>query len=674
MAGEAAIAGTPTGTAKLRDQLLKQLAELERTVRADVEETTSFHKLNAAFDAQNETTQLLLAACEKLANAKSAMDQANFEEHTSELAYLIRHYGTTLGEGLSDKAHREKLASTRKEDDSWKHGNEQPGKRCFSSLCCQAEFPPQQKWWTDIRSRLVSQPQVLRAGKLVTSVPSEVVPGDVIFLCAGQKAVADGRVLVHTEGSVVDVAHVTQRPKDLRIVSTRNTAAASIDSANIVLKDSYMVCGAVFCAVVKSPRDPFVPPSVYSNTVTVDSGQGFQVNTTLPQGMSMSSAQSMFKALCTKAQLAPKSFSMISRLARVRTLIVPLTEEVLSKGTVPKFCTIAGRLGKAVVLVNCNCPRGAVGSLCHELGAECFDFGDFGDTAEPFECLPPEQPATADPRFEQMNSTVGIPVGGLFAQPWGCASEAAVDAETKRIADLTGQLENKKGPVALNGISQAGLLSLCRALHSTERPLLYAISGFHYPRCFRDLVFGYDQMCVDNHQGLQIPPCTTDGSVSSARGGGSPLPQAPRNTLNVHGRLSQGDARKMPGGSPGSQAPPNSNRATAVSVQSTDSSQFNLKDMMPPASRDQRGSISSVSSTIEEASDKFHVNPDKMKPRNSEASFDHLAVKQGAEARALAEVLVSVNSIGVVSEYADCVLLREDLGCLGQALEIVNRS
>jgi len=38
------------------------------------------------------------------------------------------------------------------------------------------------------------------------------------------------------------------------------------------------------------------------------------------------------------------------------------------------------------------------------------------------------------------------------------------------------------------------------------------------------------------------------------------------------------------------------------------------------------------------------------------------------------ELLVSLDSVGVVSEQADCVLLKPDLGCLGQALEIASKA
>jgi len=48
------------------------------------------------------------------------------------------------------------------------------------------------------------------------------------------------------------------------------------------------------------------------------------------------------------------------------------------------------------------------------------------------------------------------------------------------------------------------------------------------------------------------------------------------------------------------------------------------------------------------------------------------AVAKEANAR-VSELFVSLNSIGVVSENADCILLKSDLGLLAQAFEIVHR-
>lgn len=608
MAGESVVS--------LRDRLLHELTELERIVRLEDEDATLYQKRNAGFDFQNETTQLLLSVCEKLAKAKSVMDQANFEEHTSELPYLISHYCTSIATGLSESAHREKLAATF----GGARNRLPPRPKLWTTLCCNREFPPRQTWWIDTMAQLAFEPQVLRGGKIVTSSPLDVVPGDVIFIAAGQKAVADCRVLVHADQSMVDVAHVTKIPKDLRMVSTRNTAIAAIDSANIILKDSYMVSGGAFCTVVRSPSDPFVPPSVYSGNVMTNNTVGFEIDTKLPAGMSLASAKTVFKALCTKAQLAPRSFSTIAQLAKIGTLVLPLSTDVLGKGTVPNFCATASRLGKTVVLVNCNCARDAIESLCKDLGADCCEFDDLSDASElpldsACENLPPGQ-ARTDTKFDHCGSPChSVFFSGQFSQPW-CVPEAALGEEAKRISDLVNDLRAKKGPIVLHGISQAGLVSLCRKLTSESRPLLYGMNEFHYQRCFRELVFGYDLMCINASR------------LEHAFGAGG----RPADLGKIQ------ETSEVP------------TATTAVSHQRTD----------------QRDSNSSASSR-NEANDMFTVDHAAMKQRCTESSVD-VGVKQGIG------VFLSVNSIGVVSEYADCVLLRSDLGCLGQALEIVTKA
>lgn len=635
------------------ERLLDDLAALERVVQKDIEESLSFRKANASFDARDETTQLLLAVCERLATEKAAMEQASFAEHSSDLSYLCQHYGTALDGGLSDMAYRDRLQSVRMNGRAGGDPTEcrRRGRRFFA-LCCQSEFPPEQTWWLDVRKRLVPRFHALRANKLVPTFATEIVTGDVVYLAAGQKAPADGRVLVAIEGTTADVSHLTQRAADaIRPCSTQATGLTPAESSNIILKDSHLVTGAAFVLVVRGPRNPFLsvggpPPGggdVAAGTAAAPVlHEDCAVDKGVPPGMTLSACQTLFKTLCTKAHLFCRSFWALSQLTESKTLVVLVTEELLSKGTVPKFVTAAQKFGKAFVLVNCNCRKSDLESLGKQLGLDCVEFAADGDgdgEAPSLEGCPT--------KAEETDTVVG------WSGPRSLGEE-----EKAKLATLARELGSAGSPkrpgVILTCISQAGLLFLCDNVQIVDRPLVYAVSDFHFPRCFSLLVLaGRSDAGIDRYASTPVAPAPPRASVNLEQG--CSTPQSSRVVSSP--RPPEANAASSGSVSPAVNKTPNPNPTRNPSlVHSSDGSDHPIFE--PPIMT----SMASLNSlrTVDPAS-VLNVS----QPRRRSLLKDQTAMPSTTE------LVVSLNSIGVVSEHSDCVLLQSDLGLLGQALEIV---
>ena len=75
------------------------------------------------------------------------------------------------------------------------------------------------------------------------------------YLRAGQKAVADGRVLVFSKGAMVDVTHLTTQPNDIRICSTEKTSLVATESRNIILHNSHLIYGTLFYMALRNKID-----------------------------------------------------------------------------------------------------------------------------------------------------------------------------------------------------------------------------------------------------------------------------------------------------------------------------------------------------------------------------------------------------------------------------------
>lgn len=610
-------AGAESGGAPSAEQLQKGLGDLERAVQGQIAYEISIRNSNMSF-AANETTQLLIAACEKLALEKEAMDRAHFEEHTSELPFMCRHFNTSVDAGLSEKVYREKLAAA-----SPQKGAAKPKRRrrVFGLLCCQVEFPPQQAWWLDITRSLRQNFQVLRAGKIVIASALELVQGDVMYLQAGQRAAADGRVLVHTEGTAIDVSQLSDGLQDVRLCSTEATAGPITTSSNIVLKDSYLVQGALFMMVVRTPVDPFIPLPLSSQP---EEEHEFLIDMAVPPGMSASACRSLFKTLCVKARLPCRSFFTIARLATVKALVVLLTQDILEKGTVSQLATSIRRLNKRLFLVDCGCQREALDALAKEFQFEVVNFVEEG---------------LRDELSDRGSSMVpGIDVESPANSVRGLAT-LKVDnpAETSRLQSL---VEASPSGAVLRGISQGGLTTLCGLLKDAGMTTLYAMGGFWFPGCFK---------AVTTQRLNRVSQRWWDNDNCMA-----PKASMERVSHNTSARRSQADPPPVP---PKQEAPTNlSNTSTDLTSRS-------------PGSKDSggRGSPPRTRSPFE------GTTPDKNDVTDPSTGLDLTGISHAPRNRKLIDLMVSVNSIGIVSEVADCVLLKSDLGYLGQALEIASK-
>mmetsp|Transcript_77248 Transcript_77248/g.213645 ORF Transcript_77248/g.213645 Transcript_77248/m.213645 type:complete len:593 (-) Transcript_77248:180-1958(-) len=570
------------------EQLLKDLKELDTSVQRQVEEDQSFRRLNANFSVQNETTQMLLEVCEKLAAAKEAMERACFEEHTSELPYLCRHFGTAIDAGLSERAYRERQAA---QHPSGVVRRERRRGGIFS-FCCQHDFPPRQSWWTELSKRLTPTFQVVRAGRILTAFADELVTGDLVYLCAGQRVALDGRVLVYTAGTALDVSQLTFEMSDVhvRVCSAGPTAEAITASRNMVFKDSYVVAGSLFCMAVRAAVDSFIPSSAHETET-----DQFTVDVNLPTGMTMSQCKSTFKALCVQARLACRSFQTLLQVGRAGTLVVLLTKELIS--TALALCNVTRRLGRALILVDCDCTRESLEALSKESGLEVFDVG-------------------ASPARTVASTPVSTRSLGASHHPLQIS-----EGELERLSGLTQQLSGARdggkggGGAIITRISQPGLTSLCCQLADAGMPPLYAMGSLDFPDSFRSLVLPSRR---------SRPPSARTVASSSAT--------PPRASLALDCNEGQ--------------------------------------SILPPQPQHTRAA---PTPEVYGSTHLSHIL--------SQASEDYVSHDPAANLRRLRscskkqiELLISLNSIGVVSENADCVLLKPDLGCLGQALEIIAKA
>lgn len=580
------------------EQLLPDLQKLKQEVQEVIDVETNFRKANSRFDVQNKTTQLLLAACERLAEERAEIEMKNFEEHSARLEYLCKQYGTVLDAGLPDTSYRKQGGGpppTRQKSRSV--GRRAVGAWIFGQ-CCQADFPPNQHWWLDIVPRLQPTFRVLRTGNLVAVPGPFLQPGDIVHLHAGQKAAADGRVLVISAGTILDASQVTARANDVRVCCCQPTAPSAAESRNMVLKDSHLVIGSLFCMVVRTPAHPITPTVGESRN-----NDEFAIDVSIPQGLSMRQCQNVFKALCVKAQMVPKSFNALSRLKAARVLLVLLNQALLKKGTVPQFCASMQKLGRSVVLVDSGCGINAMNELCEKLGIRCVNF--LSDQASPRTAGEGGGSGKTGPDAlsEVCTSEAETPVDfassinvSVCAGPLNIHHVSENDHGLLRsLMDTFKEPAPQKGVVAaVSGASQEVLFLLCRFLHTPKRPMLYAMTDFNFPRCLTYLP------C----QEVFAPHCSVV-SVSAVSTSAGVTP---------------------------------SHAGTCVEQQSERSADAALETSERP-----------TTNTIANA-----------------------RILSAAQECPVPHVLISMNSIGVVSEKADCIVLEEDLILLGQAIEIVD--
>lgn len=450
-------------------QLQQELIELKSRVEAEQLHELHFRKANQGFNPREETTKLLLEACEKLALEKEAMEKANFEEHTSELPYLCRHFGTSISDGLSERFRQGRVAKASAKD----------RKRSSSlfAICFQSAFPPNQAWWIDISKTLVLSCEVLREkGRLDEVEAAELGPGEIFYLRAGQRAPLDARILVHSKDAVLGVTQRLGDGYEVRSCSTQATTLAVSASANVVLKDSFLMKGELFCMAVRSASNALLPACSSPSPAAED--EKFEIDQSLPSGLSASQCRSMFRQLCTKARMACRSFCVIPRLARAKSLVVLVHKELLSKTSITALAAFAKRSGRALVLVDCGCGHEAVRPLCQELEVELVDFVPLVDTTATTAHTSPRGSHTASPS----SSVLDLPLRQTSHQ------QVLSETERHRLSALVGQLAANRGQTAaVTGLSKAGLCALCQLLNEQRMPPLLATGSFSYPEAFMRL-------------------------------------------------------------------------------------------------------------------------------------------------------------------------------------------
>lgn len=646
MAAAAFVAAAPvTKRVPPAEALLPGLKELKRQVQELLDAETTFRKANLqnfGTSSVDKTTQLLLAACEKLFEERAAIERSTSEEHSVRLEHLCKQFGTSLDMGLSEA----QVARAQPAQHLPRRRNRGFLASLLFGMCCEPEFPPRQRWWLDISRHMGCTFQVLRGGRLEMCAGRRLCPGDVVYMRVGQKVPADCRVLVHSDGATVDCSHLTACANDLRVCCHQATAATASESRNIVLKDSYIVSGALFCMVVRMPSSGLLPP--------LDSSDELIIDTAVPVGLSQRLCQGLFKALCTKSQLVCKSFDGLQKLGEARAFVVQLTPELLSKGTIPAFCASVKARGRrvrgcSVTLVDCGCGSAAVEALCAALGgARLLDFSASSshgpEVAAAQHARPQSRPwLSPQPPWPQGGAAPVDSTGALGATVDGL-EEGDADALTdygttsvdvtmcfgpmvmRRVSErdehklrslVDGSLAEAAPVAVVTGISQELLIHLCtRLVHSTRGPLLYAMSDFHFPRCLA---------CLSAMEGPVVP--APRSSTTSAYGMGQCVSNS-----STHCSTSRA------GGSPNSTSDV---RRVTLEVGSLD---------IPPRACEVSGQ-----------SRKFASGAAALPTlgRQLEAVTSH--------------VLLSVNSMGVVSEKADCVLLEADLARLARALELLDR-
>lgn len=620
------------------EQLLPTLQALERSVQAEAEESVSFRKQNSKFDKRNETTQLLLTVCEQLWNEKQSMEQSNFEEHTSELAYLCQHYKSSISSGVAFSAYSDELAAMQRKAGFRNTSSVQPRRVC--GFCCSSEFPPQQSWWVETKQGLVPKFQVQRGGRLLQSAATELVRGDVVFMTAGQRAAADGRILVLSEGTAVDASHLTQRAHDVRICSSSSTGTRADESRNIIPKDSYIISGSLFCMVVRSPLEPLLPGTADSTAHQDAVEQELDCFVPSTMNMTQSACQSLFKALCSKAKLFCKAFRTIESLAGVSMVVITLTQELLKQGSVPRFFATMQKLKKAVVFVNCDCQKEDLKRLCQDLRLESIDYfkegfekpayvsqGSIGnESAGESTVAPPTSTTSID--LTVLSGPFSLERLGDYEQAqYKRTLEKLHVSEAGSIdpAPASTAAGNASDAVVVNGISQAALLLLCRTMSSNGHSLLFAMSHYHYPKCLQLMA---EKLPRGHAGGGRLPasllghseaPTRTDSHIQSPDATPAHLPPPPSTPMAHH--------------------------PTASSLEQ----------------RDQRTMMS------------FRSDPcGDLFAGGTRGTHTH-SPKQSGVLGTRGQVFVSINSIGVVSDYSNCILLRPDLGYLGDALEMVSK-
>jgi len=597
------------------------LPELQK-LQGELDEAVSFRKHNKQFKERSASTDLLNAAAEKLWVEKVASQQQTFQEHSSELHYLCERFRTRIDKGLTHAVVAEKRAELRANRRiSWGSVDARPRSplQSFWGRLCSSEFPPRQLWWIEVQELLVPRFLVFREGQLSLVSATELMQGDVLYIWAGQLVPADLRVLLASDSAAVDVSHVTSRSNDVRLCSADASGSSITESRNILLKDGHIISGYLFCIVVRSPFEAFVQDTA---AVGPESYEIRIQQSPLPFSLSLTGSQKLFNALCVSCRMFCKSFKAMEQICKVNCVLVMLTQQLLTKGTVPAFVSTMRSQNKAVLLVNCNCTKMEIKDLSQKLGVECYEFGE---------------PAHREQLSENHGSN---PMSGTHSEEPFLSEIASTDLshysfepvlqqdERVKLESIKEQLQSQNARIVVaDGISQIALITLCVELGHPDKPMLYVMTGFNYPQCFRTLAI----QPVHESEKKYSPTSLSEESTGISASPASPA---------------------IPAG--GEKYLPQDKDSSPRSPGEADGPTLNGAAMSPM-----------ISASGESTSRSLRSDP-----------APHITVEHGRPARQPqiargSQVFLSIDSIGIVSEHSDCILLESDLGLLGRGLDLV---
>ncbi|CAE8650440.1 unnamed protein product, partial [Polarella glacialis] len=464
---------------------MRLVHELHGTRR---EQERQFYLNNKSnFNLSNDTSKLLLCACDKLLADRAAIEDKSFEEHSAELEVVCRRLHANLLTGLSSVAHDAKLLALRGQmERSGSRGSRGSRGNVRSSLCfCGSSvFPPQKDWWLKAAQWLTPVYEVYRDGQVISEIESRIVPADILYLRQGLRAPCDVRVVVCSQESSVGVPWSLAESCFVRQCSPKCTSPALLESSNMVFKGSWVLSGSLLGVVVRTAANPLVQDVVQSWSLKsshLQQDEESVLDKTVPNGLSFSVCKNLFTALSVRASCVCRSFEVMRRLARVRSLVVIVSEENLGKGcsAAQTLAAAAKHLGQALFLVGCrNLPPSMLDELQKVSGLKLFDAAGWSQAGSV---------ATA--------STAASSVGSLTFMARGASADPMIGeeimtrfppsnvlVETDRLVSLAeNAVMSGGGGAVIGNVSEVGLSSLCRALRNAGMPPLYAVGEFHYP-------------------------------------------------------------------------------------------------------------------------------------------------------------------------------------------------
>lgn len=658
-------------------ELCIKLVDVQMEIEKNEKRKVGFRTYNKLFSAcqstqNSQTTELLKVACELLLKQKSALDEASFEEHSSDFGLLCRHLSTDIENGLPPETveRMSNYAEVTKPQRSFSSLGEALAVVCDesarrrSSFCCAtpaprsrrpsnaslrsvsgliesvrnfvdapSEFPPNDLWWRRIvDGPLIPSYEVLRGGSISTASEREIFPGDIFYLDTGQKAPCDARVLAFSDGCIVNASEATKRINDdMRTCELQQTSPVITESRNIILRRSSVAFGSVLCMSVRWWKDPILcaPDNEEERSVMGN----FEVDTRVPPKITGGKCRQMFKRLCVNACLVAKSFQSMLDLASVTVYVIVLSEKIVKDSCVAQFCNTANALDKTVILINGDVSSEKLDKIWVSIKQR-----------RVVEVLP----------VDSTESDMLAPTTPE-STPRSSVAPTLIRAMLREVKELP-----HRTFVLPPNLSQSQQLFLLRALQSPEHDekIAYCLGDILYPSCFfRLIVRGTGE---EENRKLRASVTSITGVLSTTLKRSSLTSSAQSSaTFSLYSRSRS--TKKL------------------SSVAPTDA---------PDSDRDARENESEACGYVAESYLSQFVkpenednNPDRMvESQHSDVSLYEPVINREADDTddtlpqyVRPRVILSLNSMGVISNEADLILFRNDLRFLGNAIQILQR-